>query len=99
MKKIKIIMILLLVSGAFGIFGNNYAKRKHSEIYVNYEALTSAESGNQWESNYQYCRCKDLDDDKIKTCVAGNAISLKPACKKEEIGAPLYCRDWDANCQ
>lgn len=99
MKTVKIVVFFLFVGSVCGVLGHRYAENKHRDLYVNHEALTTAENGNEWESNYQYCRCKDKDDDNVKTCVAGNALSLRPSCKKEVIGVPLYCRNLDENCQ
>ena len=65
-------------------------------MIANVEALTQTEQGNQWESNYQYYRCKEVDG---KTqCKAGNAISLRPACHKAFINEEVNCKDFNRSC-
>lgn len=63
---------------------------------INAEALAESEQGNEWESNYQYCRCKEVNN--TKGCYSGNAISTRPACHKAAIGSPLHCNNYNDNC-
>lgn len=65
---------------------------------INAEALAESESGqeNPWESNYQYCRCKEVNNK--KKCCSGNAISTRPACHKAIIGTTVTCNDYTSEC-
>ena len=100
MKKIKILVASVLCC-AMGYTGYTaYEKMTMSEaekfMIANVEALTQTEQGNQWESNYQYCRCKEVDG--ITACKAGNAISIRPACHKAPINSAVYCSNFNGNC-
>ena len=103
MKKVLIISSIVVLSATLTIIG---LKRNQNQLpdfgnfLMNAEALAESESGqgNPWESNYQYCRCKK-DNNNLKTCQPGNAISTKPACHKANIGVSLNCHDYDASCR
>lgn len=74
----------------------NKINSKFETSLKNAEALANNEGGNEWESNYQYCRCKK--DSTGKGCYAGNATSTRACCHKAEIGVVVDCRQFDSNC-
>lgn len=47
MKTVRIVMVFLFVGSVCGVLGHRYAENKHRDLYVNYEALTVTENGNQ----------------------------------------------------
>lgn len=98
MKKKILSITIVFILAIMAVVGMNLNKinSKIETSLRNAEALADNEGGNEWESNYQYCRCKK--DSTGKGCYGGNAISTRPSCHKAEPGVPVDCRQFDSNC-
>lgn len=97
MRKKALFFIILLIITIVGI----NLSQSNSVVGIslmNLEALAKQEQSNEWESNYEYCRCKK-DDAGGKSCYAGNAVSIRPACGKSSISGGIDCRNNDTQCR